>query len=136
MDELPRLVVTTIVFIAQGDAILLVKQNYGKGYWSLPGGVVELGESLEEAAIREVKEETGLNIRIQKVVGIYSKPSEGALAVSLVGEVVGGKLEPQHEIAECVFFSFNELPSPVRDHLSQRIADFRERRPQAILRTQ
>jgi 8-oxo-dGTP diphosphatase len=78
---MPRLFVATVIFISQGDSILMVKQNYGKGYWSLPGGVVELGESLEAGAIREVKEETGLDIRIQEVIGIYSKPSEGAIAI-------------------------------------------------------
>jgi 8-oxo-dGTP diphosphatase len=136
LNELPRLVVATIVFISQDDSILLVKQNYGKGYWSLPGGMVEIGESLEEGAIREVREETGLDIRIRKVIGIYSKPSEGAIATSLEGEVIGGKLEPQHEVVECGYFHLSEMPSPIRDHLFQRIDDFREHRLQAVIRTQ
>ena len=94
MDELPRHVIAVFVFIRQGDAILLVRQSYGKRYWSLPGGVVEAGESLDQAAIREVKEETGLDIEIRRVVGLYSKPDEEALAITLEGVVVGGMLSP------------------------------------------
>jgi 8-oxo-dGTP diphosphatase len=56
MNDLPRLFVVALVFIRQGDSILLVRQNYGQRFWSLPGGAVELGESLEQAAVREVRE--------------------------------------------------------------------------------
>ena len=51
------MVVVVLVFIREGDRILLVQQDYGQRYWSLPGGVVEAGETLVEAAAREVWEE-------------------------------------------------------------------------------
>ncbi len=104
MTNLPCVTVVVLVFIQQGDAILLVKQNYGKQYWSLPGGVMEPGESIGDAAIREVKEETGLDVRLKRVVGLYSKPSENGLAVCLEGEVVGGTLKADHEITKCRYF--------------------------------
>ena len=98
IDTQPRHLIVVLVFIRQGDSILLVKQNYGQQYWSLPGGAVELGESLEQAAIREVHEETGLEAHITRVVGLYSKPAENALAVTFEGQVVGGELRPENEI--------------------------------------
>jgi ADP-ribose pyrophosphatase YjhB (NUDIX family) len=127
--------VVALVFIQREDAVLLVKQDYGHQYWSLPGGVVEPGESVEQAAIREVKEETGLDIRITKVVGIYSKPNEHAIAITLEGTATGGTLAPNNEITECRYFKLDELPQ-ARDHLQQRIADFANQSMTAFLRTE
>ena len=136
MDELPRHVIAVFVFIRQGDAILLVRQSYGKRYWSLPGGVVEAGESLDQAAIREVKEETGLDIEIRRVVGLYSKLDEEALAITLEGVVVGGMLSPDHEISECGYFDCDHLPEPVREHFRQRLRDYFNDQPSAYIRNQ
>jgi 8-oxo-dGTP pyrophosphatase MutT (NUDIX family) len=70
MEPLPQFVVAALVFIRQGDGILLVRQSYGAGYWSLPGGVVKAGESIEEAARREVREEAGLGADTARGRGI------------------------------------------------------------------
>jgi 8-oxo-dGTP diphosphatase len=136
-QDLPRLVVVALVFIPQEDgSILLVRQDYGRQYWSLPGGVVEIGESIDRTAIREVKEETGLDVALKRVVGLYSKPGEGALAVTFEGECIGGTLQADHEISECRYFSCDHLPQPIRAHLLQRVEDFRINLPRAIVRTQ
>ena len=135
MDETPRFVIAALVFIQHEDAILLVKQAYGRRCWSLPGGVVEYGESVDQAAIREVKEETGLDIRLRRVVGIYSKPEEHSLAITFEGEVVGDELVAQHEISDCQYFNFDDLPA-AREHFYQRVEDFRQPRAEVILRTQ
>ncbi len=131
----PRLMVTVFVFIRQDDTLLLVKQNYGQRYWSLPGGKVEVGESIDRAAIREVKEETGLDIRLGRVVGLYSKPEENALAVTFAGECTGGALAPSHEISDCRYFLFDRLPE-ARPHLRQRVEDYLSDSPYAFVRTQ
>lgn len=136
MENLPKLVVVALVCVAKDNAILLVKQDYGKRYWSLPGGMVESGESVDQAAIREVKEETGLDIRVKRVVGLYSKPSEDALAITFEGEVTSGNLKPSNEISDCRYFQFDHLPQPVRGHLQERINDFRRRLSYAVFRTQ
>jgi 8-oxo-dGTP diphosphatase len=136
MENLPKLVVVALVFVVKDDAVLLVKQNYGKRYWSLPGGMVESGESVDQAAIREVKEETGLDIRVKRVVGLYSKPSKDALAITFEGEVTSGNLKPSNEISDCRYFQFDRLPQPVRDHLRDRINDFRRKLSYAVFRTQ
>jgi ADP-ribose pyrophosphatase YjhB (NUDIX family) len=136
VTDLPRHVVVVLVFIRQGDHILLVRQNYGRRYWSLPGGVMELGESIDEAAIREVKEETGLDVRLTRIVGLYSKPGEEALAVTFEAEIVGGTLHADHEISECSFFPVDQLPQPIREHLRDRVADFSQGQLSAVVRAQ
>lgn len=132
-----RFIIVALVFIRKDDSILLVKQNYGEQYWSLPGGVMEPGESIDQTAIREVKEETGLDVRLKRVVGIYSKPDEGALAVTFEGEIIGGNLKPAtNEISVCGYFPFDLLPEPIREHLRERVEDFRRNVPYTVFRTQ
>jgi 8-oxo-dGTP diphosphatase len=142
--DLPKFAVTALVFIARGDELLLVRQSYGQRYWSLPGGSMEHGESVEQAAVREAKEETGLDVRLTRLVGVYSKPAQDALAICFAAEVVGGSvheatdaaLASRDEIVECAFFSPDALPEPVREHLYQRIADWQRGLAHAVWRTQ
>jgi 8-oxo-dGTP diphosphatase len=135
--DLPKFAVTALTFIAQGDSILLVRQGYGKRYWSLPGGSMEPGESVDQAAVREVKEETGLDVRLTRLVGVYSRPAEGALAVCFEGEIVGGSFcEAMDETPECRYFPADDLPEPIRAHLRERVADWRRGGPDAVWRRQ
>jgi ADP-ribose pyrophosphatase YjhB (NUDIX family) len=137
MNDLARHLVVVLVFIRQDDTILLVMQNDGEKFWSLPGGVVEMGEFLEQAAVREVHEETGLAVRIQRVVGLYSKPDEGSVAVAFEATVIGGALRPGFdEIAECRYFALDDLPDHAREHFRQRVDDFSRGLPAAVWRTQ
>lgn len=64
---------TTAVVTDEHGRIVLVHRK-DNGLWALPGGGMELGESIEDCAIREVKEETGLDIQITGLVGIYTNP--------------------------------------------------------------
>jgi 8-oxo-dGTP diphosphatase len=144
MDKnLPQFAVTALVFIAgeavpgRSDRVLLVRQSYGPRYWSLPGGSMEHGESVEQAAVREAKEETGLDVRLTRLVGVYSKPEQNALAVAFEAEVVGGSVrEATDEIVECGYFSPDALPSPIREHLVERIADWKQGLAHAVWRSQ
>ena len=124
MTDLSKTIVVALVFICKEESILLVRQNYTKKYWSLPGGVMEAGESLDQTAIREVKEETGLDIRLGKLIGIYSKPSDSAIALTFLGKVIGGELHADNEIIDQGYFPMTNLPKNIRPHLIRRVADF------------
>lgn len=128
--------VAIFVFIEKGESILLVKQNYGLKFWSLPGGVMENGESINQAALREVKEETGLEIDLGRLIGVYSKPRESAIALTFVGIVKGGILKANHEVSEVGYFPFTALPENIRDHLRQRVEDLKAHLSYTVVRTQ
>ncbi len=90
---MPReLVVATDVIVHHKGRILLVKRGFEpyKGMWCLPGGRHEEGERIEETAKREVKEETGLDVELKEILGVYSDPSRDprfhALTVVFIAE--------------------------------------------------
>lgn len=115
-----------------GD-ILLQKRSSREDIWGLPGGAVELGESIEESAIREIKEETGLDVSLKYLVGVYSKYfteyENGDKAQSICyffkGDVVGGNLQIDNcETFDLKFFSSDKLPNIfVQQHIDA-INDF------------
>ncbi|MFH1787931.1 MAG: NUDIX hydrolase [Candidatus Altiarchaeota archaeon] len=108
--------------VVDGGRVLLVKRLNPpfQGLWALPGGFVDVGESCEEAVVREVREETGLDVEIKKLVGVYSDPARDprghtASAVYLCGKK-GGRLAADDDAADARFFSFDELPNLAFDH--------------------
>lgn len=88
------------------EKILLVK-NYYRG-WEFPGGYVNLGESIIEAAVREVKEESGVNINIIKLLGIEQDYEKSTCVVVLKGRAVSGKLVHSDESEGVEYFTFDE----------------------------
>jgi len=107
------------VVIIRNGKILLVKRKKdpGKGLWSIPGGLVRLGEKLEDAAKREVKEETGLTISIVRlidVVDVIHEDQDGRIEyhyvlVDYLGEVANGVLRPGSDVDEVRWFKLEEI---------------------------
>ncbi len=113
---------TVDMILLEEEKILLIKRKNEpfKGYYALPGGFVEYGEKVEDAAIREMQEETSLKVKIKKLVGVYSDPKRDPRGhtVTIVFEVVrmSGKLQGKDDASEAKFFSLKSLPELAFDH--------------------
>jgi ADP-ribose pyrophosphatase YjhB (NUDIX family) len=119
----PKLVVAALV--EREGKVLFVRRNRepGIGRWALPGGFVERGEAVEDAVRREVEEETGLEVRVEGLVGLYSEPESTIILAAYGGEVVSGALSCQSpEVLEAAFFSVRE-PPPLAFPRDLRIID-------------
>lgn len=106
----PKLAVAVV--IALDGKVLLGQRamNPGKGAWSLPSGFVDRGEKVEEAAVREVKEETSLEVRLEKLLGLYSEPGNPVVLAAYTGQIGGGSLTPGSDLTELAFFAPDDLP--------------------------
>ena len=110
--------------------ILCVRRNYGDLAWTLPGGGMEPGESPFQALLREVREETGYEIRVGSLLGVYSMPWKDDLVLCFRAEIVSrGPWRANSEIAEVGFFPFNQLPRPFSRRALGRIGDLRATGP-------
>ncbi|BCJ74496.1 NUDIX hydrolase [Catellatospora sp. IY07-71] len=112
------IVVATTAFVRDGDRVLLIRRT-DNGLWSLPGGGQEIGEYLAETAVRETLEETGVQIKVVGLVGIYSDPNhvvaytDGEIrqqfSVCLRGEYLGGEPTPSAESSDVRWVERAEL---------------------------
>ena len=109
--------------ILSGGKILLTRREDFHA-WCLPGGLVEEGESLAQTALREAKEETGLEVCIERLVGIYSSPERSQHEIIFAGHPVGGEVNPDpHEVAGAGWFGLDDLPDPIVPWQRQQILD-------------
>ncbi|MBM2809809.1 MAG: ADP-ribose pyrophosphatase [Chloroflexi bacterium] len=108
--EAPSLVVATLPVI--DGRVLLVRRDIepGRGLWGYPGGYLETGETLEEGAIRETREETELDVRVTGLLGVYSRP--GGRSVTIVFEATTDCVDWRcgEEVSEVAAFSAAEIP--------------------------
>jgi ADP-ribose pyrophosphatase YjhB (NUDIX family) len=127
----------------QAGAILLIERT-DNGLWTIPGGGMEVGETIAQTAIREVKEETGLEVEIQRLVGIYSDPrhvveySDGEVrqqfSVCFACRVAGGRLASSSESRRVGFFAHDEIEAmPVHDSIRRRIRDYSASHPAPVI---
>ena len=115
-----------IVAIIDNGKVLLTKREDFE-VWCLPGGGVEDGESLAEAAVREAKEETGVDVELTRLVGVYSRIGgiwNDVHAVLFAARPVGGELKLQPgETVEVEYFPFDDIPGEVLFGHRKRIED-------------
>jgi 8-oxo-dGTP diphosphatase len=118
--EYPKLTVDGIV-LKKGKILLIKRKKQPfKNMWALPGGFVGYKEKVEDAVIREVFEETGLNTKITDLIGIYSDPNRDprghTVTVVYLLEILGGILKGDDDAFDAKFFDLTHLPELAFDH--------------------
>lgn len=104
MPETPKLMVDVVIPMEDGIYLIRRGNEPFEGQWALPGGFVEVGETVEEAAVRETGEETGLTVEVERLVGVYSAPDRDPrghnVSVAFLARVVGGEPEAATDASE------------------------------------
>lgn len=128
------------VVVDDSGRVLLIRRTDNEN-WSLPGGAMEIGESIAQAAIRETKEETGIDCEIIGLVGIYTNPrhvleytSDGEIrqefSVVFTATPTGGEPTPSSESSHVVWVNSADIDQyPMHPSMRQRIDHWMERRP-------
>lgn len=133
-----------VIFDEEHEKILLT-QRADNGLWCLPGGKMESGESAEECCTREVFEETGLEVRPKRLIGVYSNRDQLVIypdgnkvqivVLSFEAGITGGKPGLSDETTDIGFFTLSEIEQmPLHGRLKERILDALEARASAIVR--
>lgn len=134
-----------VVILNQKNQVLLQKRS-DVGLWGIPSGHVEIGETVSEAAIREVKEETNLDIRLKKLIGVYSDPASQVfeypngkvvhfITTCFLAEIKGGTLTcNSDESLEIKFFEHNDLPQSLLKMHPRWLKDALSLRESAFIR--
>lgn len=102
-----------VVVATQAGKILLVRRANQplRGYWAPPAGYIEIDETIEAGAAREVREETGYEVAIERLIGLHSRPNTGIIFTVYQGRISGGQpRRDEAEILDLGLFAPHELP--------------------------
>jgi ADP-ribose pyrophosphatase YjhB (NUDIX family) len=137
----PKIAVNCGLFDDEGRLLLIRRKD--NGLWALPGGFMDLGEQVRDAVLREVREETGLTIEVDRLIGVYSHPQDSlyihlgpeyqVVVLLFRGRIVTGEFEENPETHAAQFFDPQLLPELVAPH-RQRIADLLADSPEVCVR--
>jgi ADP-ribose pyrophosphatase YjhB (NUDIX family) len=131
------------IVVDRAGRILLHRRDDNE-LWSIPGGAMKVGERIADTALREVKEETGLDVEPEAIVGIYSNPqhvveyADGEVrqqfSVCFACHVVGGDLAVSDESLEVGFFTPAQIEAmPMHESIRLRIRHYLEHRPRPVI---
>lgn len=127
----PKLV--TVVLVEHTGKLLLGRRNMnpGIGMWSFLSGYVDRGENVEEAAVREVKEETNLDVQLEDLIGLYSQTDNPHVLLAFRATIINDDLhalsaDPE-EVSELAFFTPDEIPALAFPFDKQILHDWRSK---------
>jgi ADP-ribose pyrophosphatase YjhB (NUDIX family) len=107
----PRLVVTTLPITDAGEIVLIRRGiEPGLGTWAQPGGFLEVDETVNQAAVRETWEETGLIVEPGEIVGLYTRLEASVVTIAFEARIVGGTAAPTPEATEVVAYPPEAIP--------------------------
>ena len=119
--------VAAVVLALVDGKLVLVKRGIEPqmGRWAFPSGFVDRGEAVEDAAVREFKEETGLDAKLERLIGVYSDTGSPVVLVVYKAAVIGGALQAGHDATDAALFDPNRLPPLPFPHDARILADWR-----------
>jgi len=131
--------------IRNGQGQILLQRRSDNGLWGLPGGSVEIGESVQQAIVREVEEETGLGVEVERLIGVYSDPAVQVvrypdgnvvhyISTLFACRILEGSLRTCAETLELAYFDPTALPTDLVPMHRVRIADALSNRAEAFIR--
>jgi ADP-ribose pyrophosphatase YjhB (NUDIX family) len=113
--------------IVRDGMVLLIRHRHGRRPWALPGGGVERNERMAEAARREAREEAGVAVRVERLLGMYDRFGDGVsnyIAVFICTPLSHPQPPRSLEIAEARFFSIERLPAGADDGTRRRVTEY------------
>jgi 8-oxo-dGTP diphosphatase len=121
------LIAVDVIIEINARIVLIERKNYPPG-WAIPGGFVDVGESVEAAAIREMREETSLDVELTDLLGVYSRPDRDprghTVSLVYVGRAQGAP-RADDDAKNAGLFALDALPAPLAfDHV-EILADYR-----------
>lgn len=137
-------VVAASAVVTDDHGAVLLQRRSDNNRWSVPGGAMELGESIAAAAVREVREETGLEVEVVSLIGVYSDPrhvvayDDGEVrqqfSICFACRATGGSLGTSDESLDVRFFAWDELDGlDIAAPIALRLRHFREHRVEPVI---
>ena len=141
-----RVGVGALVVDKSSNSVLLEKRE-DCGLWGCPGGRIETGENISQTATREVKEETNIDIKVERIFGIYSDPKYGAVRryshdphakqivdIYLLASPLSFEIKKSPESTEVKFFKLSEIPANMVPYMKELINDYKKTPHETILK--
>lgn len=111
-----------IVLDASGKRVLLIHRR-DNGRWEPPGGVLELGETIEDAVVREVEEETGARVEVERLTGVYKNMRQGIVALVFRCRLLSEPLSHTGEASIVAWHDIDDVPNLMSPAYSARVLD-------------
>ena len=123
MASTPKHSVSVAGIVINDDDQVLVIRRDDNGHWEAPGGVLELGESFEDGVRREVLEETGVAVLVERLTGVYKNLTHGIVALVYRCRAAGGEPHPTEEAREVCWMTREQVESSMSPAFAVRVID-------------
>jgi 8-oxo-dGTP diphosphatase len=131
-ESSPRHSVSVAAAIVDESGQLLAVRRRDNGHWEPPGGILELDETIQAGLIREVREETGLEVEPQALSGVYKNMRRGIVALVFRCRIIGGEPRPTREAEQVSWLSPDEISNLMDEAYATRLLDALRPGPAAI----
>jgi 8-oxo-dGTP diphosphatase len=135
MSAAPRFRIGVFAVVHRDGRVLLARRR-DSGWWNLPGGGLERGETVDEGAVREVLEETELLVAVERLIGVYSKPQAEEVVLTFSCRVIGGSLAETDESTEFGWWPPDQLPERTLPKHAERVQDWVAGASTALIKAQ